>query len=140
MSAKDLRRELILSLKDVYQLEAFGSLEDLLQGESVVLQYLALHREEVVYPSDLSRELRLSRSRITSTLTSLRRKGCVEMQHSQDDRRRIRVTITRDGLALIFEKLAGMDRYFDQMIAGLGSEETKELIRLIRHCVEVMTE
>ncbi len=140
MSAKDLRNELILSLKDVYHLKAFASLEDLLQGESVVLQYLAAHRGEVIYPSDLSRELRLSRPRITSTLTSLRHKGCVEMQHSQDDRRRIRVTITPDGLALIFDKLDGMNQYFDRMITGLGSEETKELIRLIRRCVEVMAE
>lgn len=140
MSTNALRQDLILSLKDVYQLKAFPTLEDLLQGESRVLQYLAAHRSEAVYPSDLSRELRLSRSRITGALTSLRQKGFVEMQHSQTDRRRVRVTITNEGMALLMEKLGKMDRYFDHMIAGLGDEDTKTLIHLIRRCVEVMEE
>ena len=140
MSATALRKELILSLRDVYQLKAFGALEDLLQGESLVLQYLAAHQAEDLYPSDLSRELRLSRSRITGALNSLRQKGFVDMQHSQTDRRRVHVRITPEGLALLMEKLGKMDRYFDQMIAGLGDEDATELIRLIRRCVEVMTE
>ena len=90
MSANALRQELIASLGEVYQLKAFGALEDLLQGESLILQWLAAHRTEDIYPSDLSRELRLSRSRITGALNSLRGKGLVEMQHSETDRRRVR--------------------------------------------------
>ena len=140
MSRNALRQELIGSLKDVYELKAFATLEDLLQGEFRVLQYLAAHQSEAVYPSDLSRELRLSRSRITGALTSLRQKNCVEMHHSQTDRRRVQVTITQEGLGVLMEKLDRMARYFDHMIAGLGDADTTELIRLIRRCVEVMQE
>ena len=140
MSESTLREDLIASLRDVYQLKAFASLEDLLQGESLVMQYLAFHQSETLYPSDLSRELRLSRSRITGALNSLRQKGFVEMQHSEADRRRVQVRITSAGLALLMEKLGKMDHYFDQMIAGLGDEDSRRLIQLIRRCVEVMTE
>lgn len=140
MSTSVLRQELILSLKDVYEMKAFATLEDLLQGEFRILQYLAAHQAEAVYPSDLSRELRLSRSRITGALTSLRQKNCVEMHHSQTDRRRVRVTITQEGLGLLMEKMNGMAQYFDHMIAGMGDADTLELIRLIRRCVEVMQE
>ena len=139
MSHDALRQDLILSLGEIYQVRAFATLEDLLQGESRVLQYLAQHRSEDVYPSDLSRELRLSRSRITGALTSLRRKGLVETEHSEDDRRRVRVSITQAGLLLILEKMQQMEHYFDQMIAGIGVEDSTSLIRIIRRCEEVMT-
>ncbi len=133
-----LRNALVGSLGEIYQLRAFSTLEDLLQGEARILLYLMAHQTELVYPSDLSRELRLSRSRITGALTSLRQKGAVQMLHSQEDRRRVQVTITLEGLQYIGEKLEQMNAYFDQMIAGLGREDTEHLIALIHRCVEVM--
>ena len=138
MTPNLLRQDLMLALRDIYQLDAFSALEDMLQGESLTLQYLALHAGEDIYPSDLSRELRLSRSRITSTLNSLRGKELVEMHHSQQDRRRVKVAITQAGLLLIGQKTALMEAYFDQMIQGLGDEDAKRLISLIHRCVEVM--
>ena len=138
MQDHTLREELYASLSDIYHLEAFAALEDLMQGETMVLQYLLLHHEQEIYPSDLSRDLRLSRSRITGALSSLRAKGYVETEHDQEDRRRVRVFITHQGTALILEKFRLMNDYFDQMIAGLGQEDTTSLIRIIRRCVEVM--
>lgn len=138
MSVEALRKDLIDSLKNVYQMPAFGTLEDLLQGEALILRYLAVRRDEEVYPSEMSRDLRLSRSRITGALNSLRAKGLVEMEHDQQDRRRVRVFITPTGMATILEKLTRMDHYFDQMIAGIGEEDTSELIRIIGRCVEAM--
>ena len=138
MSTEALRKDLMGSLQEVYQLKAFSALEDLLQGETLILQYLAAHQAQEIYPSDLSRELRLSRSRITGALTSLRAKGFVEMTHDERDRRRVRVAITEEGFALIGEKFTLLERYFDQMIDGIGVEDTTALIRIIRHCVEVM--
>lgn len=138
MSSNLLRNRLIASLQDVYELEAFRALAELLQGESLILQYLWGHQDEAVYPSDLSRELRLSRSRITGALSSLRRKGLLTMHHSQEDRRRIQVAITPEGLSLIGARMRHMEQYFDRMIAGLGDRDTQSLISLIDKCVEVM--
>ena len=39
MSTDALRRQLIASLRSIYNLEAFGALADLLQGESLALQF-----------------------------------------------------------------------------------------------------
>lgn len=138
MAVNPLRQDLMLALQSVYHLDAFTALEDMLQGESLTLQYLAYHREEDIYPSDLSRELRLSRSRITGALNSLRGKELVTMCHSETDRRRVKVSITEAGLQLIGQKIALMEDYFDHMIFGLGEEDTKHLIALIHRCVEVM--
>ncbi|MEG1593707.1 MAG: MarR family transcriptional regulator [Oscillibacter sp.] len=140
MEPELLRGDLIRSLGNIYRLEAFSALEALLQGESQTLLYLAEHREAAVYPSDLSRDLRLSRSRITGTLAALRRKGLLAMEASQEDRRRIRVNITEAGLVLILGQLKRMETYFDRMLAGLGRDDAKALITLIDRCVAVMEE
>ena len=138
METAALRRELIVSLQNVYQLDAFSALAELLQGESLVLNYLIFHQEEAVYPSDLSQELHLSRPRITAALSALQRKGLIAMHRSPTDRRRIQVSITEAGREIIGGRLVRMEAYFDKMLSGLGEADARELIRLIDRCVEVM--
>lgn len=133
-----VRNELVRSLEGIYQLRAFSALAELLQGESLVLQYLAAHQGEEVYPSVLSSALHLSRSRITGTLNSLRGKDCVAMEPSLQDRRMVRVAITEAGRELIQQQMGGMLAYFDRMIAGLGVDSARTLIELIDRCVAVM--
>ena len=133
-----LRGELIRSLKSIYALDAFCALADLMQGESLVLNYLLECRGEPVNPSALSEGLHLSRSRITGALNSLRRKGWIETVPSSEDHRRLQVFITDAGAAQISGQLAEMSAYFDQMIAGLGAEDAAELIHLMNRCVDVM--
>ena len=138
METAALRRDLIGSLQGVYQLEAFSALAELLQGESLVLSCLLSHRGGVVHPSDLSRELHLSRPRITAALSALRRKGLIAMRRSPTDRRRIQVSITEAGTEVIGGRLTRMQAYFDKMLSGLGETDARTLIDLINRCVEVM--
>jgi DNA-binding MarR family transcriptional regulator len=133
-----LRGELIRSLKSIYALDAFGALANLMQGESLVLNYLLECRGKPVNPSALSEGLHLSRSRITGALNSLRRKGWIETVPSSEDHRRLQVFITDAGAAQISGQLAEMSAYFDQMIAGLGADDAAELIHLMNRCVDVM--
>lgn len=138
METAALRRELIVSLQNVYQLEAFSALAELLQGESLVLNYLLFHQEEPIYPSDLSQELHLSRPRITAALQSLQRKELIAMHRSPADRRRVQVSITDAGREAIGARLVRMEAYFDKMLSGLGEPDARTLIHLINRCVEVM--
>ena len=138
METAALRRDLIGSLQNVYHLEAFAALAELLQGESLVLTGLLSHQEGVVHPSDLNRELHLSRPRITAALSALQRKGLIAMHRSPTDRRRIQVSITEAGREIIGGRLVRMEAYFDKMLSGLGEADARELIRLIDRCVEVM--
>lgn len=141
MDAQDsaaLRQELIRSLQDIYSLEAFGALADLLQGEALVLRYLLEHRSETVYPSVLSQRLRLSRSRITGALNSLRKKGFLTTEPTPRDRRMLQVVLTDTGAARIAGQLSAMTAYFDRMLSGLGDGDSRELIRLIDRCVQIM--
>ena len=138
MEPAALRGELIRSLQGIYHLNAFSALADLLQGESLVLQELLEHRGEAASPSVLSERLHLSRSRITGTLNSLRRKGLIVTTPFPRDHRRLQVRITEAGAAEITRQLEEMHAYFDRMLAGLGPEDAAALIGLIDRCVSVM--
>ena len=135
-----LREKLLGDLEGLYQLPAFGELAALLQGEARVLQYLALHREEAVYPSVLAEALRLSRPRITAALNSLGRKGFLTLEPSQRDRRMVRVRITGEGLRQIDGQYAAVRGYFDRLLSGLGPEDSRALSRLVERCADVMKE
>lgn len=137
METERLRNELLDSLYHILDLEAFATLDDFLQGETLLLRFLVL-RQGPVCPSDLSDQLHLSRSRITAALSALRRKGLVLTEPSQEDRRRVEVTITPEGQAVIGEKVDQLNAYFDRLVNGLGSEETHQLTGLIDRCVKIM--
>ena len=139
METKQLRNELMGSLEQILKLRAFSALDDYMQGETLVLHCLSLCPQPVC-PSDLSGVLHLSRSRITAAVSALRRKGLAETKHSQEDRRRVEVTITPEGRTVIEEKRRRLHAYFDRLVDGLGEEDTHRLIGLIGRCAEVMEE
>ena len=138
MEKERLRNMLMSSLEDMYNMEALACLLEFLQGEIHILQYLAMHQTEEINPSLLSDVIHVSRPRITTSLATLRKKGLVEMEPSQTDRRRVTVRISPAGLAFIKEKRQVVERYFDILLTGLGEETSLELIRLIQLCTNIM--
>jgi DNA-binding MarR family transcriptional regulator len=135
MSLKD---KLIDSLGKIYYMEAFSQLIEFLQGELYILYFLSNNKNTEVYPSMLSEELHISRPRITAALNTLRKKGYVDTIASEEDRRKVRVLITYDGLSFIREKQENVENLFEIIVKELGEENTLELIRLIDLSVDIM--
>ncbi|QYK61553.1 MarR family transcriptional regulator [Paenibacillus sp. S25] len=138
MKDYELREELRESVNRIYDMELFSSLTELVQGENHVLQYLVQHRDDEINPSLLSDHLHVSRSRITATLTGLRKKGYVTMEMSEHDRRRMCVRLTVDGESLIKQKQQRIEGYFEALVVGLGEKNVKEFIRLIELSLSIM--
>ena len=138
MKDYELRDELRESVNQIYDMELFSSLTELVQGENHVLQYLAQHRDDEINPSLLSDHLHVSRSRITAALTGLRKKGYVTMEMSEHDRRRMCVRLTVDGESLIKQKQQRIEGYFEALVVGLGEKNVKEFIRLIELSLSIM--
>jgi len=134
----ELRNRLTSSLIQMYEMEAIGSLADFLQGELHILQYLAFNKDSEVNPSVLSDKLFVSRSRITAALSTLRKKGYVAMEMCEEDRRRMRVSLTPEGETLIRKKQKKVEQYFDILVEGLGEENVIDLIRLIDLSIQTM--
>lgn len=141
MEERLAQREALLStLEEIYRLPAFDELAALLHGEARVLQYLALHQGETVFPSGLAQALKLSRPRITAALSSLKRKGFLTLRPSRQDRRMVQVSITEEGLRQIAGQYEAVRAYFDRLLAGLGAEDSLALVRLAARCAQVMKE
>ncbi|MDD4188648.1 MAG: winged helix DNA-binding protein [Eubacteriales bacterium] len=130
----DLREELVGALSRIYGMESIEAFAEFYQGELHVLQYLFLHSGERIYPSSISDALFVTRARVTAALSSLRRKGFVRMEIYENDRRRMTVSLTKDGVAFVREKQKNVMGHFDKLIKILGETDTKALIKIIHKC------
>lgn len=139
MKQQELKEALIHSLSKLYEMKAFAILAQFLQGETQVLFFLSQHWGREINPSDLSDSLHVSRSRITATLTALRKKGYVSMELSQEDRRRMSITLTDAGRSHIREKQKQVNAYFDQLVEGLGEETTVTLNQIIDQSIRIIS-
>ncbi|HHX29288.1 MAG TPA: MarR family transcriptional regulator [Firmicutes bacterium] len=137
MDKRQLRDRLTASLSRLYEGEAFACLADFLQGEISALYHLSQSRGAGMNPSALSEKLRVSRSRITATLSALRKKGFVTLRGSEDDRRRIWVTLTPEGAEFLRRKQQKVEEYFDRLVEGLGEANVLDLIRLIDLSIQI---
>ena len=132
-----LQAELIDILQTLYDTEALTPMMEFCQGEMRVLLYL-LAREEKVYPSQLSESLAVTRQRITTILSAMRKKGLIQMEIEEEDRRRMSVTLTETGRTEALEKQQNAYRYLEQMMLLLGEEDSRELVRLMHRCTELV--
>lgn len=132
----NLRDDLVGALSRIYGMESIEAFAEFYQGELHVLQYLFMHKGEDVYPSAISDALYVTRARVTTTLASLRKKGFVAMEIYENDRRRMKVTLTKEGNTFIKEKQEKVMMYFDQLIEILGEKNTRDLIKIVHKCAD----
>ena len=104
-------------------------LAELFQGESKVIVYLST-AEGIVYPSDISRDLMISRQRATSVLSAMEKKGFVK--------RRVQVKLLPKGEKSIEEKQQRLEKYFSVFVDALGEENLKNLLDSSEKAVEAL--
>jgi DNA-binding MarR family transcriptional regulator len=138
MKQIELKNSLKASLSGLYEMSAVESLAEFWQGKLHVLEYLYQHGDSEINPSVLSDALHLSRARITTALSALRRKEYVIMEMCENDRRRMRVMLTTGGKYFIEGKQKEVEKHFDVLINGLGEENVLELIRLTELSKEII--
>jgi len=127
----DLKDELTLNLYSIYDSDIFAPIMEFLQGETRVLLFMLMSKSEEIYPSDLSEALYVTRQRITSILSSLRKKGFIITELSQKDRRRMQVFLTDKGREHIVAKEEIAEDLIDTLINRLGFDNVKQLSRIL---------
>ena len=100
-----------------------------LRGETFALQFIALH-EGPVLPGEISDEMGISSARIAATLNSLERKGLVTRRIDSDDRRRILVELTSEGVAQTQAHGHELLANIMQMLSTLSEEDAREYVRI----------
>lgn len=138
MDNNNLKLHLIESLEKVYYMEAFSQMAEFLQGELYLLKFLAINRDQEFNPSELSEKLHMSRPRITTAISALRKKNYVTTELDEVDRRRLKIKATENGIAFVMEKQKKVEENFDLFISGIGEKDTLELIRIVDLAAEIM--
>ncbi len=80
----------------------------------------------------LAGECDLAKGTLTGMVSTLEKQGLVERQRVEEDRRRVTVTLTSDGLALIEDVFPRFNRYEVAVTTGLSPQDKQELARLLR--------
>lgn len=138
MDKRQLRDSFLGALQKMYDMELVAPLMEFCQGEMRVLLYLDAHKKESIYPSTLSDSLFVTRQRITTILSALRKKGYITMETAEEDRRRMQVRLSCAGSRYVTEKRRFVEQYFDMLLDALGEKNMLEFQRLVQLTAEKM--
>ncbi len=129
MDYKELTKEFINNMNLIQRARPHKSLNDSMQGENFVLQYLS-HQSGSALPSEISNTMGISTARIAATLNSLEKKGYVTRRIDSNDRRRILVDLTEEGKKMALEHRQHMIDEMAKLLSLLGEEDAKEYVRI----------
>lgn len=107
-----------------------------MRGEMAVLRLLG-ESDLPMTAGDLSRDLRMTTSRIAAVLNSLQRKGMIERGEDAQDRRRVLVRLTAAGSALCEHRKARVRERLAAIFEHLGMEDTREFMRIMARVFEI---
>ena len=88
---------------------------DLSKGEVGILAYL-LNEKNNISSNELENHLQVSSARIASTLNSLEKKGLIKRSKSEEDKRKIVISITTNGITKIEEHQEKVQRYVEHLV------------------------
>jgi len=109
---------------------------ELSKGEVGVLDYL-LNVNNNISSNELEKHLQVSSARIASTLNSLEKKGLIKRNKSEEDKRKIIISITKNGRTTIEKHREKVERYLRKMVEILGEKDSLEFIRIVKKIKEI---
>jgi DNA-binding MarR family transcriptional regulator len=136
MDYKQLAVQFMESMHMLHRARPHKRLNESMQGEAFVLQFLSYHQGYVL-PSEISNVMGISSARVAAALNSLERKGLINRQIDPSDRRRILVSLTLQGKQLAADKEREMMEKTSALLSLLGEDDAKEYIRLTRRLAEL---
>ena len=132
MEDEKLRDALIQQLWRMNKMDIVTHLREFIEGELDTLWFLNVSGDTTIIPSMISDNLRISRARTAIILRTLREKGYVTMDISEEDRRKMTVLLTESGKSYLDEKYDFLLAYFDKYIEVLGADNIEELTELLK--------
>lgn len=135
MDYEELARMLLQAKMDFLKVPASRQLSEMVKGEQFVLNYLSTH-EGITHPTDLSANMSVSTARIASLLNHMEEKMLIRREEDPEDSRRIRITLTETGKAIIAQKRQAVIERWARMLERLGPEDAQEYIRIQKRLIE----
>ena len=114
-----------------FQSEAMEKFSLYSKGETCALHFL-LEKGDYVLPREISEALQCSAARITKILTQLEQKGQIVREMDPDDRRKIKVILTEDGLERANKAREEVYKDLETIFAEMGEKDAREFMRTLK--------
>ena len=131
MDYTELAKQMLENMRNLRHTRPQKDMSESMQGATFIMQYL-LERNEAVLPSEISNFMGISTARIAAALNKLEDKGYIEREIDKSDRRQILVTLTQEGRAFAGQNQQEFLLNTSKMLAYLGEDDAKELIRIMK--------
>ena len=105
-------------------------------GEMAVMRLLHNGSRKKMTAGELSSKLSMTTSRIAAVLGSLEKKGLLERENDEIDRRRVLVSLTQAGDALCEKRRQHFMKKIGMMLHMMG-DDAPEFVRLLRRTFEI---
>jgi len=132
----ELASEFLSKMHALHRARLNKSINEAVQGEGFVLQYIALQSGGVL-PGEICHKMGVSTARVAMALNSLEKKGLITRQIDLTDRRKILVSITQEGIVLAEKNYRVAVEAAARMLALLGEHDAMEYVRITGKLVEV---
>ncbi len=130
---KQNRERMKEALLSIFKLDVITSLKRFLEGELSIMLYLYSNYGDKVNPSEIAKNLNITKGRVTALLSSLIDKEYIKMSLDNNDRRKLNVSLTELGLTEINKEINSTDKYIDDILNKMGDEKTEELITTLHY-------
>ncbi len=129
--------EIMARLKESNPLEIFKIIDEINSGMGYILLRLYNAKSEV-YAIHLSKDMQISRARVTMLLRKLINKGFVLKQQSKSDARKEIVTITNKGREEVTILKQKIFSNVSKLVDKLGTEKINQFIDLSNEIHKIM--
>lgn len=102
----------------------------------VCLRHLARHGTTT--PSKLAKSVSLSQATITGILDRLENRKLITRERDKKDRRRVNLTLTKEGRDLLIDAPMPLHQTFANRLAELPEAQQESIDRVLRNIVEMM--
>ena len=138
MECSELAAELLNGIKSLHKIKSQKNINEAMQGETFVLNYIAIHGGDVL-PGEIGNEMSVSSARVATALNSLEQKGLITRRIDTNDRRKILVGITQEGKVFAEEHQQTVLRVASKMLELLGEHDAKEYVRIMKKLAEMLS-
>ena len=107
----------------------------MMNGEKGTLLYLSNHED--VTAGELSRALEIGSGGVANVLNALESKGLIQRTQSPLDRRKVIVSLSDEGRAVIEKHKAEALDVTALLLSRLGKEDTEQLLRIFKRLVAI---
>ncbi|MEC1521557.1 MarR family winged helix-turn-helix transcriptional regulator [Neobacillus niacini] len=139
MDFRALANDLLINMMKHPKMPFQKKVDDLSNGEKRILGYLVLWKKGVT-SGEISEKLYLSTPRVASALNSLSKKGFIERNRDEQDKRIVIVTITEAGHKFVMAEYEEALSMLESTFQKLGENDAKEFVRIIKRITEIAAE